>query len=103
MSLKIVRLQKAREDIVEIAAWIMLDNTVAGDDFLSALEETLRMLSDQPMSGQIYKISDNLELRRFRVKRFGKYLLFYRAFDEHIELVRVLHGARDIPTLFDGE
>ena len=103
MSLKIVRLQKAREDIVEIAAWIMLDNPVAGDDFLVALEETLRMLSNQPMSGQIYKISDNLELRRFRVKRFGKYLLFYRALDKHIELVRVIHGARDFPTLFNDE
>ena len=103
MSLKIVRLQKAREDIVEIAAWITLDNPMAGSNFLTALEETLQMLSDQPMSGLIYKISDNLELRRFRVKRFQKYLLFYRALDEHIELVRVLHGARDIPNLFDDE
>jgi len=36
------------------------------------------------------------------VRRFtlGNYLLFYRHVDDTIELIRVLHGARDIDRLF---
>lgn len=30
----------------------------------------------------------------------GKYILFYRPIEGGIELVRVLHGARDIESLF---
>jgi toxin ParE1/3/4 len=30
----------------------------------------------------------------------GNYVIFYRDTSEHIEIVRVLHGARDIENLF---
>jgi len=38
------------------------------------------------------------ELRGFPV---GNYLVFYRPASDGIEIIRVLHGARDIPELFD--
>jgi toxin ParE1/3/4 len=38
-------------------------------------------------------------LRVFPVKGFANYLLFYRPFPRGIELIRVLHGARDIPSI----
>ena len=33
---------------------------------------------------------------------FGRYNIFYRAVIGAIEIVRVLHGARDIETIFGG-
>jgi toxin ParE1/3/4 len=34
----------------------------------------------------------------------GKYLVFFRASDAAIEVLRVIHGARDItPDMFQGE
>jgi toxin ParE1/3/4 len=39
------------------------------------------------------------DLRFFPVTKFPNHLLFYRPLDDGIELVRVLHGARDIAML----
>jgi len=37
-------------------------------------------------------------LRSFPV---GSYVIFYRPMENGVEIVRVLHGARDLPPLFD--
>src|SRR5919106_2814484 len=45
---------------------------------------------------------DNPELeglRMWRIPKFANYLIFYRPTSERVEIVRVLHGARDIPSL----
>ena len=31
----------------------------------------------------------------------GNYVIFYRPIPDGIQLIRVLHGARDIPAIFD--
>jgi plasmid stabilization system protein ParE len=42
-------------------------------------------------------------IRVFPVSRFKKYLVFYRPIEGGIEVLRVLHGARDIQGLLaDG-
>jgi toxin ParE1/3/4 len=33
---------------------------------------------------------------------FGRYMIFYRASQDAIEIVRVLHVARDIQSIFEG-
>jgi toxin ParE1/3/4 len=33
---------------------------------------------------------------------FGPYIIFYRVVTGAIEIVRVLHGARDIENIFEG-
>lgn len=43
---------------------------------------------------------NGLTLRIWPVKRFEAYLLFYLADDDSVELVRLLHGSRDIDGLF---
>lgn len=32
---------------------------------------------------------------------YANYLIFYRPIDDGIEIVRVLHGSRDLPSQFD--
>ena len=105
MSLTLVRLKAAREDIVEIGSYLAQENVRAAESFLAALDDTLKSLVHMPMMGSVYQLAEGHELRRFWVKGFDKYLIFYQVFDDRIELVRVIHGARDIPTLledFDG-
>lgn len=41
-------------------------------------------------------------VRVFPVSRFKKYLVFYRPIQDGIEVLRVLHGARDIKGLLAG-
>jgi toxin ParE1/3/4 len=40
-------------------------------------------------------------LRLWRIKGFEKYRIFYRPKGQGIEVVRVLHGHRDIEAAFD--
>ena len=40
-------------------------------------------------------------VRRFRVAGFPNHLIFYREIEGGIEVVRVLHGARDLPRALD--
>jgi toxin ParE1/3/4 len=39
-------------------------------------------------------------MRVWRVEGFERYLIFYRPVATGVEVVRVLHAASDIPTLF---
>jgi toxin ParE1/3/4 len=34
---------------------------------------------------------------------FGRYVIFYLAMPDGIEIVRVLHGARDLDAIFDAD
>jgi toxin ParE1/3/4 len=36
------------------------------------------------------------EVRQWGIKNFQDYLIFYRLQDEQIEILRVLHGSRDL-------
>lgn len=38
-------------------------------------------------------------LRRVPITGFGNYLIFYRPIEGGIEVVRVIHGARDLPSV----
>lgn len=58
----------------------------------------MERLAAMPGMGGRYE-SDNLELagvRVFPVSRIRNYLIFYRPTPQGIEVLRVLHGARDI-------
>jgi toxin ParE1/3/4 len=43
------------------------------------------------------------ELRVWRVEGFEKHLIFYRPSGSGIDIVRVLHGARDIDRVLDSD
>jgi len=42
-------------------------------------------------------------LRFMTIPRFRKYLVFYRERSDHIEVVRILYGRRDVPKLLADE
>jgi len=43
---------------------------------------------------------DLIGMRSWRVKRFPKYLIFYIPIEDGVEIVRVLHGARNLEAIF---
>jgi toxin ParE1/3/4 len=73
--------------------------------FLGAVQEAYSFISEHPDAGPRgqYENRRLRELRRWPVPGFETYLVFYRLIDECIEIVRVLHGARDLEELFDAE
>ncbi|QQS40528.1 MAG: type II toxin-antitoxin system RelE/ParE family toxin [Acidobacteriota bacterium] len=71
----------------------------AGLRFLNAIEESFLHISLHPHSAPSKDLGLG-EIRRFRmfpVKGFKSYLVFYRIGGDSVEIVRVLHGARDRP------
>ena len=89
-----------------IAQWVWYAenaNIETADRFLLAADSTAMMLAGQPESGiQIFVTKPELQgIRRFPVTDgFEKILLFYFPLQDGIDLVRVVHGNRDLERLF---
>jgi toxin ParE1/3/4 len=77
--------------------FIARDSPEAADRVLKAVVKKFQLLGSLPELG---RARDELasSLRSFPE---GNYIIFYRPFPAGIEIVRVLHGARDLPPLFD--
>ncbi len=86
----------AESDLEMIHDYIAAANPAAAAALVARLEDLAARLADAPGMGRARP--DLLpNLRSFPL---GSYLLFYRPSGNGIEIVRVLHGARDIPALF---
>ena len=90
------RTVQARRDYLHIWQYIAFDSLSAADRVVDALDEAAQMLANSPGIG---RERDELSkgLRSFPV---GKYMLFYRRRKSGIQLVRVLHGARNLKRIF---
>ncbi len=87
----------ARSDLDEIWFYIAQDNADAADKFVQAIVSRFAKLAAMPGLGrQREELSPRL--RSFPV---GRYVIFYRPMENGIEIARVLHGARDLPPLFE--
>lgn len=88
-------------DLIDIATYIANTNLDQSDRFLQSAEATFQNLAKMPGIGkrcQFY--SPQLKnIRQVGVKNFKKYLVFYRASEHSIEIIRVIHGSRDLENL----
>jgi toxin ParE1/3/4 len=93
---------KAIEDLDGLAAYIQKDSPASAIRFLDAAEETFDLLAQSPELGGRYEVSNSqlASLRVWRVKGFEKLLVFYQRIARGVEIIRVVHGARDLPALF---
>jgi toxin ParE1/3/4 len=103
VSRRLHRHPRALYDVEESAVYIGADNPAAALRFLDAVEATLRLLVENPELGPArrFERSDLAGLRSFPVQGFDKHLVFYRPTERGIEVLRVLHGARDLGAIFD--
>ena len=92
---RIRRTPRAGRDLEEIWFFVAQDDPVAADRWLDTLEEKLGLIADNPLMGAT-RPDIAPELRYYPV---GHYLLLYRLVAGGIEVVRVVHGARDLLNL----
>jgi toxin ParE1/3/4 len=92
-------------DLIDLATYIAEDNLDVSDRFLIAAETTFKQLAKTPAMGKICQFSHpNLtDIRQQSIKGFRKYLIFYRIFESEIDILRVIHSARDIGTILDED
>jgi toxin ParE1/3/4 len=106
MSRAVTKLPRAEADLIACYAYLGEQASEAtADRFLAAVERSLGLIARSPGIGAPYEtINPRLpRLRCFPVSKFKRYILFYQAFDDRIELVRVLHGARDVRRILEAE
>ena len=80
----------AERDIEEILSYIAKESPAAASRWLGALKETFARLADMPKMG-LARPEIRPDLRCFAI---GNYLIAYREIEGGVEIVRVLHGAR---------
>ena len=87
---------QAEVDILEIWEFIAADSIAAADKWVDDLDEKMALWATQPMMG---RARDELA-PGIRSLAFGRYVVFFAPLPEGIDVVRVLHGARDIDNTF---
>ena len=92
---------KARRDIWEIADYIAADNIEASDRFLDEVQNAFQQLAGMPLMGSARRFRrPSLQgVRLWPIPHFEKHLVIYRPRKDGVEIVRVLHGARNIERL----
>ena len=103
--MKVIRRDRALSDLADLALYIAQDNQEVADRFLDAVEEAVDRIAQLPYIGTAHPSSNPalLGLRRWPINGFEKYLIFYLVFEDTIDLVRILHSARDLTHILEGE
>jgi toxin ParE1/3/4 len=90
----------AKADLVAISDYIGQDNPQRAQSFTEELLDCCNGLADLHSVFPLVPRYEKMAIRR-RVHR--RYLIFYRAQDNRIEVLHILQGARDYDTLLFGE
>jgi toxin ParE1/3/4 len=88
-------------DIVDQALFIGKSSARTAERFFDAVEGTLQTLSQMPGMGAPRDFASRRlkGMRMMPVDGFEKHLIFYMPVENGIEVVRVLHASRDIPSV----
>lgn len=88
---RVIKTGNAERDLDDLWLHIAQENLVAADKILDDIETQCRLIATQPYMG---RARDEIAagLRSFPV---GRYILFYRTLIDGVEIIRILHGARD--------
>jgi len=98
MKRPVVRSPAASSDVLDHVSYLAESSPQVADRFLDSVEATFELLAVTPELGATY-VSTNPRLddvRVWSVKGFAYYLIFYRASGQAVEILRILHGARDL-------
>lgn len=92
---RFIRTARAEEDLIEIWLRIAAESPAAADRLLDQFDDAFQVLADNPRIGAARPdLADGL---RYLV--VGQYLALYRLAGSDVEIVRIEHGARDLPSL----
>jgi len=94
---RLIILPAARADLVEIGDFIAVDNPPRALSFVMEIEAKMIAAAERPKS---FPARDDLH-EGLRSARHGRYLIFFIEVDDEVRIVRVLHGARDLPRMFE--
>lgn len=86
---------QAEADLADIADYVAQDSPVAALRLIERIEKACAMIGDEPLLGPA-RPEIAATARTWVV---GKYLILYRPIPAGVEIVRVIHGARNLDEL----
>ena len=87
----------AAEDLKGIWDYVAQHNPEAASKLIKEITSRFAMLRDYPHIGRAqHRLAK--DLRSFVVKG---YFIFYRPFEDGVEVLRIIHGSRDIERIFE--
>jgi len=95
---RLIILPAARQDLIDIGDFIALDNPRRAILFIAEVEARMVTVAERPASFPFYDVL----FEGLRAARHGRHLIFFREEVGLVEVVRVLHGARDLPHIPDS-
>jgi len=90
----------ALADLEEIGDWIAQDNPGRADSFIAELRKVCATLATR---ARRYPVAFSRPGGEVRKRTSGNYLIFYRIAHGEVQVLRILHGARDWAALLHAE
>ena len=99
MARRLVQRRAAEEDIAEQVAYIAAERPAVAHRYATALGDAFERIRQMPEIAALrsYGRRELEGMRVWSVSGFRRFLVFYRVTEKTIEVIRVLHSARDIP------
>ena len=92
---RVTRSAAARADLADIWDYVAQNSPQRATAFLRELEGLFQTLADQPLMGRA-RPELGEDIRSFPVAR---YVVYYQPWPDGVDIVRVLHAARDVAWL----
>lgn len=96
--MRIVVSERADDDLLRILSYLGRHNPQAIDNVLRQIDRCFESASSFPFIG-VARPELGRDVRRLVA---APYLIFYAVRSDHITILRVLHGSRDIDVEFNG-
>ncbi|MEW6305901.1 MAG: type II toxin-antitoxin system RelE/ParE family toxin [Verrucomicrobiota bacterium] len=89
-------------DYVEIVSYISEANPDAADRFCDAVESALELLASHPQLAAKAGFQHAPDVRKWVIRQFPNYVIYYRESPGAAVLLRLLHGARNARELIQN-
>jgi toxin ParE1/3/4 len=97
---------QAKFDLINHAVYLVTESSPeTADRFVDAAESAFTQLAGQPQMGwqRTFRNHRLSSICVWRVKGFTDYLIFYLPLDDGVDIIRVLHGKRDLENVLEDE
>ncbi len=106
MTGRVRRRIQAKLDLINHAVYLVTESSPeTAERFVDEAETAFTQLAGQPHMGwqRTFRNRRLSDIRVWRVKGFAEYLIFYLPLDDGVDIIRVLHGRRDLENILEDE
>jgi toxin ParE1/3/4 len=102
---RIVERPEARRELEDIAVHIGTHRPSAARRFLATAQKLYATLAAMPALGSLWEPENPrfAGVRYFPIPRYPNYVIFYRPLSDGVEILHILHGARDLGPLLEAD